>query len=135
MPTWNTAIVQTSKWPTQEKHFHARLLVSYLLVINNSYNVVAFSSEHILLLYGQNNAAYMGTEIVRTDFQCKWLTHAHWRHCAVYRRVLSLPRVAIGFAQEFAFKKRFAISIYSRHWYSIVAVLLEIREKAIIIRS
>ena len=44
MPTWNTAIVQTSKWPTQEKHFHAGRLVLYLL-INNSYTVVAIDDR------------------------------------------------------------------------------------------
>ena len=44
MPTWSTAIVQTSKWPTRNKHFHTRRLVSYLL-INNSYNVVAIELQ------------------------------------------------------------------------------------------
>ena len=35
IPTWSTAIVLISKWVTQEKHFHARWLVSYLLINNN----------------------------------------------------------------------------------------------------
>ena len=44
MPTWSTAIVQTSKWPTREEHFHVKRLVSYLL-INNSYNVFAIELQ------------------------------------------------------------------------------------------
>ena len=43
VPTWSTAIVQTSKWPTQEKIFTPGSL-SYLL-INNSYNVVAIKLQ------------------------------------------------------------------------------------------
>ena len=90
IPSWNTAIVQTSKWPTREKDFHARRLssVSYQF-INYSYYVVAFlvsqpttTATNMLLLYRHNNAAYMGTAIVWTS---KWLTHT----C-----VLHLPRVS-----------------------------------------
>ena len=47
MPTWSTVIVQTSRWPTQEKYFHTRWLVSHLL-INNSYNVVAMELQLVI---------------------------------------------------------------------------------------
>ena len=50
MSTWSTAFVQTSKWLTQEKHFHARRLVSYLL-INNSYNVVAIKLQLMIVFF------------------------------------------------------------------------------------
>ena len=66
--------MQTSKWPTREKNFHARRFVSYLL-INNPCNVVAIdrflvSQANMLLLNGHNNAAYMGTEIFQVADTC-----------------------------------------------------------------
>ena len=72
MPTWRTAIVQTSKWPTREKHFHARRLVSYLL-INNSYNVVAIDR----FLVSQGNTLLL----VRAK-QCG--LHGHW-NCTYFQ--------------------------------------------------
>lgn len=67
MPTWSTAIMQTFKWLTQEKHFYARWLRSYLL-INNSictcscYLLLFLASQastadtNMLILYKHNNA-------------------------------------------------------------------------------
>ena len=115
---------------------------------------------NMLLLYGHNNAAYReytiaglgrwtglvdwtgGLEICGKyilqwalksyKLPSGWHMHAGIAVRCIVACLAYLAYLHVRIRVKKQKKNRFAISIYSTHWYSFVAVLLEIQEKAII---